>query len=461
MHVWGLCYIFVAASVATDYSHTAGPMATNFYLDNRTTGRNENAVRLSVNINGARFVTNSGVMIYARSWNPDNQAARSRRSLDPVNAKGYSAARVNAELAKIAAYWQRIEATATETPTAAELREMWATFKGKKTAPRKSAALELLERYARTEGRAWSEGTRTKWGTFAGLFKESGCFSSVEDLADPDKAARFVEYLRTDRGQKDTTAAKYYAILCQVIRYGERLRLFAPGTAEDMRAAERFTKISQPVIYLDRSELLRFLAFDCRKVAGRTYEFDGHRHQLNPETLERVRALFCFCALTSLRISDGQALTWGAVCGDVLTVTTQKTADRLQISLNDKARRILEERRAAQGGSPENSARVFDPVGVVTINDYLKVLGYLCGVNAPITRTYIRGGQRVTETRPKYSYLSSHAARRTFIVTALSLGIAPAVVMKFTGHSNFAAMRPYIDITETAQAEAMAKFNEL
>lgn len=436
-------------------------MATNFYLDNRTTGRGENAVRVSINVCGTRFVTNAGVSIFARFWNQDTQAAKSRRSLEPVNAKGYSSARINAELAKIATYWQRIEATTTEAPTAADLRELWGTFRGKKAAPRKSAALELLERYARTEGRTWSEGTRTKWDTFAGLFRSCGCFSTVEDLTDQEKAAQFVEYLRNDRGQKDTTAAKYYAILCQVVRYGERLRLFEPGAADELRTAEKFTKIGQPVIYLERAELLRFLSFDCATVAGRSFEIDGHRHQLNAETLERVRALFCFCALTSLRLSDAQALTWGAISGASLTVTTQKTADRLRIELNDKARQILEARKAAQGGTPDNAARVFEPVGVVTINEYLKVLGFLCGVNAPVTRTFVRGGRRVTETRPKYAYLSSHAARRTFIVTALSLGIAPAVVMKFTGHSNFAAMRPYIDITENAQAEAMALFNAL
>ena len=53
------------------------------------------------------------------------------------------------------------------------------------------------------------------------------------------------------------------------------------------------------------------------------------------------------------------------------------------------------------------------------------------------------------KTRP------THAARRTFICFALSQGIPPQVVMKWTGHSDYKAMRPYIDIAEKTKADAM------
>lgn len=435
-------------------------MATNFYLDSRTNGKGENSIRVSINVNGSRFVTSSGFSIYPRFWVNDSQTAKARRSLDTVNAKGHSAARLNGELAKIVAYWQRIEATSSEAPTSEEIRELWNTFKGKKVAPKKAPFIDLLERYAKSEGRNWSDGTRVKWDSFCGLVKECGAFHSVRDLADPDNVAEFVDYLRKDRGQKDTTASKYFSILCRVVRYGERVKEFEAGTSDSMKDGERFTKIGQPVIYLDKEELLRFISFDCSKVEGRTYQFDGRSHQLNADTLKKVRDLFCFCALTSLRFSDGLALTWGAVAENKLTVTTQKTSDTLTIALNERALAILNARRV-EVGECDPSARVFEKVGNVTANAYLKVLGYLCGVSSPISRTFIEGGKRRTEVQPKYNLLSTHAARRTFIVTALSLGIAPAVVMKFTGHSNFAAMKPYIDITETAQFDAMAKFNEL
>ena len=41
------------------------------------------------------------------------------------------------------------------------------------------------------------------------------------------------------------------------------------------------------------------------------------------------------------------------------------------------------------------------------------------------------------------------------ICFALSNGVPPQVVMKWTGHSDYKAMRPYIDIAEKTKAEAM------
>ena len=55
----------------------------------------------------------------------------------------------------------------------------------------------------------------------------------------------------------------------------------------------------------------------------------------------------------------------------------------------------------------------------------------------------------------------SHAGRRTFIVNALSLGITPNIAMNWTGHSDYKAMKPYIDIVDSIKASSMAKFDGL
>lgn len=39
------------------------------------------------------------------------------------------------------------------------------------------------------------------------------------------------------------------------------------------------------------------------------------------------------------------------------------------------------------------------------------------------------------------------------------LGISPQIVMKWTGHSDYAAMKPYIAIADSAKSDAMAKFD--
>lgn len=67
--------------------------------------------------------------------------------------------------------------------------------------------------------------------------------------------------------------------------------------------------------------------------------------------------------------------------------------------------------------------------------------------------------KRCETIQPKHEVLSSHAGRRTFICNALALGILPHIVMKWTGHSDYKAMKPYIDIADEFKADAMTKFN--
>ena len=95
------------------------------------------------------------------------------------------------------------------------------------------------------------------------------------------------------------------------------------------------------------------------------------------------------------------------------------------------------------------------------MNDYLKELGELAEINEPVRETYYKGNERIDEVTPKYALLSTHAGRRTFICNALALGIPAQVVMKWTGHSDYKAMKPYIDIADDIKANAMNKFNQL
>lgn len=50
---------------------------------------------------------------------------------------------------------------------------------------------------------------------------------------------------------------------------------------------------------------------------------------------------------------------------------------------------------------------------------------------------------------------------RGVVEDQISMGIPPNVVMKWTGHSSYRAMMPYIDIVDFAKAKSMAKFDKL
>lgn len=93
------------------------------------------------------------------------------------------------------------------------------------------------------------------------------------------------------------------------------------------------------------------------------------------------------------------------------------------------------------------------------MNKNLHELCKLVGFNKPIRKTYFRGNERIDEVKPKYDFICTHTGRRSFICNALSKGISPHIVMKWTGHNDYKAMKPYIDVADETKAEAMKKFD--
>ena len=72
----------------------------------------------------------------------------------------------------------------------------------------------------------------------------------------------------------------------------------------------------------------------------------------------------------------------------------------------------------------------------------------------------IIGNKRYEEVYPKYELLTTHCGRRTFIVNSLYLGIPAEVVMKWTGHTDYDSMKPYVKIVDELKEESMRKFDE-
>lgn len=75
-----------------------------------------------------------------------------------------------------------------------------------------------------------------------------------------------------------------------------------------------------------------------------------------------------------------------------------------------------------------------------------KYIGIIAGLTAPVTKTYYVGNERREQVFEMWEVLTTHCARRTFVVSALFLGIPAEVVMKWTGHSDFDAMKPFRSI---------------
>ena len=193
-------------------------------------------------------------------------------------------------------------------------------------------------------------------------------------------------------------------------------------------------------------------AAELKDYCGNTYT----KTVQHSATLEKVRDVFCFCCFTSLRYSDVANLRASDIFPDYISVTTRKTADSIRIELNRYSRAILEKYRDFR----IKEGRALPVMSNQKMNGYLKELCELCGINKPVTVTYYKGSERIDEVHPKFELVGTHAGRRTFICNALMMGIPPQVVMKWTGHCDYQSMKPYIDITDRAKADAMKLFDK-
>ena len=310
------------------------------------------------------------------------------------------------------------------------------------------------------EKNAWSEATFAK---MASLRVDIASYFPKIKLAelDEDTLTGFIAYLRdekkilpsrTKKGQAEKKEDK------QKVRIGlnnstikkklENLTWFLRWARDNgyvvHPAFKTFTptlkQTQKTIVYLTKEELCRIRDLD-----------------LSGSKLDPIRDIFFFCCFSSLRHSDAYNLRRSDIKGDHIDVTTIKTADSVSIELNDTTKAIL----AKYKDVPFPGDRALPPYTNQAMNRSLKDLCQLAEINDPIRVTTYKGNVRTDTVYPKWELVGTHTGRRTFIVQALSMGISPNVVMKWTGHSDYKAMKPYIDIVDSIKAESMTKFNNL
>lgn len=432
-------------------------MAVSFYLHTRENKDGTRTIRTSVSVMGARLMLSSGLKVRAADWDAARQRTR-RGSADRGS--------VNAVLARIEQHFGQFEnrqrfdgGKVSEAMLRRELMEVLGRDV-KEGTPRALTVGDALLRFVAAYGkdRQLKTGSIRQYAALRRLV-EAWRPGVKMDALDCDGLADFFDYVRRVRMVRDSTLEAYHGKMVTFMRWATEEGLNTCRDFERFRTKVR--KVRNPVVFLTWEELMRVWHYEIPPegtevelvdpLTGRHYA----KRVRKARQLARVRDFFLFCCFTSLRYSDAHRLRRIDVDGDCVRLTTQKTSKPLTIELNKYARAVLE-RYACEDLGGYALPRVTAPV----VDGRVKDLGELCGINTPVTETYYRGGERQDETLPKFMRMGSHTGRRTFICNALMKGIVPQVVMKWTGHSDYSSMRPYIDVAETAKAEAMKLFDE-
>ena len=402
-------------------------------------------IRMRVNFASKRIEFTTGYRIDAAKWDSDKQRVRN----GCTNKLKQSASEINASLlgyyTEVQEIFKKFEVEEI-MPTPEQIKEAFNALYNpiEEVTPRKStsnAFYKVFDEFVRDCGRQndWTDSTYEKFAAVKNHlmnFRDGLTF----DFFDEKGLNDYVTYLRDVKEMRNSTIGKQLSFLKWFLRWAFKNGLHQNNAYDSYKPKLKSTQ--KKIIFLTWEELNKLREFEIPAAK---------------QALDRVRDVFLFQCFTGLRYSDVFNLRRSDIKGDHIEVTTVKTSDSLIIELNNHSKAILDKYKDVVF----EDDKVLPVITNQKMNDYLKELAELAGIDEPVRQTYYRGNERIDEVTPKYALLGTHAGRRTFICNALALGIPPQVVMKWTGHSDYKAMKPYIDIADDIKANAMSKFNQL
>lgn len=248
------------------------------------------------------------------------------------------------------------------------------------------------------------------------------------DTIDLDFYDAFTSYLTSTKGFATNNVGKYLQTLKVFLNDASARGI---SVKQDYRSRKfKVVKEDADNIYLSEPELRLLQDLDLSKT----------------ERLERVRDLFLVGCYTGLRFSDLTNLRPEYIKNGLIRIEQQKTADKVVIPCHEVVTTMLQKYGGALPRSISNQK----------MNDYLKEVCQLAGINSKESKAQTKGGKRITKSFEKWQMVSTHTARRSFATNMYILGIPAMTIMQITGHRTEKAFMRYIKLDREQHAKVMA-----
>lgn len=415
-----------------------------FLLHKRHKSHRQNlAIRMRVTLKGERpFDFPLGRKVDLDKWNAEEER---------VVADAIDATEINRTIEEykslINEVFARYELLEKRVPTPQEVKDLFNDMTGRISIAEEQAKeidfWHVFDLFIRQSGEKnqWQDTTFSKFRAFKKHLITYNPQLSFGTLCE-EQMQGFIRYL-LDNEFKNITISKYLGLLRWFLRWARQRDYYRGDLHETFKPKLKGVSVdSKEIIFLSRKEL---------QMLWRT------RFMPAQQPLERVRDVFLFQCFTGLRYSDVAKLRRADLKDGFIHVVTQKTSEGLRIELNKHSQAILDKYKDCIFPAD----KLLPIVSNENMNARLKIIGQMAGIDEPTRIVYFKGNQRHEEVYPKWYLLTTHVARRTFVVTALQLGIPAEVIMRWTGHSNFEAMKPYVKIVDELKEKSMSKFDNL
>ena len=296
--------------------------------------------------------------------------------------------------------------------------------------------------------RSWTDATIEKFNALKQHIKNYKAKPTFEDFNEAG-LTMFVKSLRSEKKKrkngtewkmKDSTVDKQVGYLKWFLKWANRKGY------TDLKDYELFNpKMKTPgkrIIFLTLNEIQKLKDFKIPE---------------NHPSWGPVRDVLIFCCFSGLRHSDVYNLKKTNIINGCIDFTSKKDTEHLRIELNSETQAIIDKYKDIEF----EDGKLLPVISNAKMNEHLKDLFKAAGFNELMTDVSFSGGERIEETYEKWTKIGTHVGRKSFICNGLALGVPVNVIMKWTGHSDYKAMKPYIDVADSIKAQYMEKFNNV
>jgi len=235
-----------------------------------------------------------------------------------------------------------------------------------------------------------------------------------------DTIGKYIECLKTFCKWADDRGYNRYSIYNQFSNFS--------------KANRKRKKQAHDIVTLTLSELIQLYSFD----------FSNQPH------IERVRDLFCFGVFTGQRWSDIERFEKSHIEGDIWSFVAHKTKKETEIDLIGFAAPALAILQKYNYELPRMTLK--------NLNDYIKEAARIAKIDTQtVIRRYV-GAKEIIISKPKYKFIGSHTARRTFVSILLNdYNVNIIHVMEITGHTDLKTLMKYVRKDRKARREALER----
>lgn len=236
----------------------------------------------------------------------------------------------------------------------------------------------------------------------------------------------FVEYLTTKLKLAPNTIGKLITNLKVFLR-----EAFDEGiTTNNIFTNRRFRSVNSlsETIYLTPIEIKEIINLDLKTNLK----------------LDRVRDMFVIGCYTGLRFSDIINIKPEHINEGMIEITQVKTKEKVAVPTTSEVKRLL-----------LKYSNCLHKISNQKFNQYLKEVVKKCeGLSIEIKKNTIQGGKQKVIKKPKYEFVSSHTARRSFATNEyIAKDLNNNQIMAITGHKTEKSFYKYIRQTPKDNAE--------